>query len=114
MVCGDPFVSSMLSSGKHHCRKCGSVVCQSCSNERRPIPLLGYKEPVRVCDRCADRIDTERMSGANEMVPTSSEGSPKKMRSSRSRLRRNLTGSEQAVQDALFAGKLRCMQPRSW
>ena len=112
-MCGDPFISSMLSSGKHHCRKCGSVICQSCSNERRPIPLLGYKEPVRVCDRCADRIDMERMSGANEMVPPSSEGSPQKMRK-RLKQRRVLTGSEKSIQDALFAGKLRCLQPRSW
>jgi len=34
----------LLSSGKHHCRKCGQVVCATCSSAR----VLSY----RICDGC--------------------------------------------------------------
>ena len=36
---------------KHHCRKCGDVVCDSCSTQRLKIP--GYIEAQRMCDACA-------------------------------------------------------------
>ncbi|MES1911923.1 MAG: hypothetical protein MHM6MM_004281 [Cercozoa sp. M6MM] len=35
---------------KHHCRRCGDVVCDKCSRNRQ---LLRFSsQPVRVCDRC--------------------------------------------------------------
>ncbi|KNC48397.1 uncharacterized protein AMSG_04846 [Thecamonas trahens ATCC 50062] len=37
---------------KHHCRQCGAVFCNSCSNKRIPLPHLGYHEPVRICLDC--------------------------------------------------------------
>jgi hypothetical protein len=37
---------------KHHCRRCGKVVCSMCSLNRVVLPALGYFEPVRVCDTC--------------------------------------------------------------
>lgn len=42
---------------RHHCHRCGSVVCQACSNQQAPIPLFGIHHPVRVCDKCFHRPD---------------------------------------------------------
>lgn len=49
-VCARPFDSKSLSV--HHCRQCGQGVCDSCSKTRRPCPLRGWDNPVRVCDTC--------------------------------------------------------------
>jgi len=40
---------------KHHCRRCGHIFCSECapSDNRMPIPSLGYDEPVRHCLRCS-------------------------------------------------------------
>lgn len=35
---------------RHHCRRCGRLVCHSCSS--RKMALEGSEEPVRVCDQC--------------------------------------------------------------
>ncbi|KAI0981051.1 hypothetical protein GJ496_008636 [Pomphorhynchus laevis] len=37
---------------KHHCRKCGQVVCYSCSSKRMALPEFGIDNEVRVCDTC--------------------------------------------------------------
>eukprot|EP01062_Namystynia_karyoxenos_P083680 TRINITY_DN966_c0_g1_i1.p1 TRINITY_DN966_c0_g1~~TRINITY_DN966_c0_g1_i1.p1 ORF type:complete len:1079 (+),score=202.80 TRINITY_DN966_c0_g1_i1:98-3238(+) len=39
------------SSGKHHCRQCGWVVCIRCSTNNMPVEGYGER-PVRVCDHC--------------------------------------------------------------
>ncbi|KAG9510367.1 Pleckstrin-likey domain-containing family F member 2, partial [Fragariocoptes setiger] len=36
---------------KHHCRKCGRIVCNTCSSRRFLLPHQSNK-PVRVCDPC--------------------------------------------------------------
>eukprot|EP01062_Namystynia_karyoxenos_P022481 TRINITY_DN18642_c0_g1_i2.p1 TRINITY_DN18642_c0_g1~~TRINITY_DN18642_c0_g1_i2.p1 ORF type:complete len:1234 (+),score=310.52 TRINITY_DN18642_c0_g1_i2:98-3799(+) len=47
MACCSPFT---LTRRRHHCRKCGIVVCESCSPARLRLP--GYNERQRVCRRC--------------------------------------------------------------
>jgi hypothetical protein len=53
---------------KHHCRLCGKVVCASCSAKRKPTEASisnggrasmrwPWKEPVRVCDGCWEKVD---------------------------------------------------------
>ena len=39
---------------KHHCRKCGDLVCVLCApnDNQRPVPEFGYMESVRVCLKC--------------------------------------------------------------
>ena len=49
-----PLPSPPLPS-QHHCRKCGSVVCGSCSTQRFLLPQISSK-PLRVCDRCYDKL----------------------------------------------------------
>jgi len=40
---------------RHHCRKCGSVVCGSCSTRRYLLPNVSSK-PIRVCDPCYESL----------------------------------------------------------
>jgi len=37
---------------RHHCRHCGRVFCQKCTEQKGRIPNLGYDEIMRVCDEC--------------------------------------------------------------
>eukprot|EP01083_Nonionella_stella_P251183 866896_1 len=43
-ICNKPFHKTLFSSGKHHCRKCGKVICHSCSRYR--------VQSYRICDLC--------------------------------------------------------------
>jgi len=44
-----------LLNRKHHCRSCGNLVCAACTTFR-PLPVLGYATPVRVCKSCVVRL----------------------------------------------------------
>lgn len=35
---------------RHHCRRCGRLVCHACSSGKMVVE--GSEEPVRVCDQC--------------------------------------------------------------
>lgn len=37
---------------RHHCRKCGALVCGKCSSFKMIVPNIDAKKPVRVCDKC--------------------------------------------------------------
>ena len=37
---------------KHHCRACGNIICDKCSQYKKPVPIYGYYKPVRICKRC--------------------------------------------------------------
>eukprot|EP00735_Rhodelphis_limneticus_P014100 TRINITY_DN808_c0_g1::TRINITY_DN808_c0_g1_i2::g.25436::m.25436 TRINITY_DN808_c0_g1::TRINITY_DN808_c0_g1_i2::g.25436 ORF type:complete len:709 (+),score=125.82,sp/Q5YLM1/DGLA_RAT/34.78/3e-15,FYVE/PF01363.16/3.9e-13,FYVE/PF01363.16/9.2e-12,Lipase_3/PF01764.20/1.6e-20,Abhydrolase_6/PF12697.2/0.16,PAS_7/PF12860.2/0.3,FYVE_2/PF02318.11/0.12,FYVE_2/PF02318.11/34 TRINITY_DN808_c0_g1_i2:60-2186(+) len=37
---------------RHHCRRCGQVVCNACSSNFQSIPEYGIFIPSRVCDSC--------------------------------------------------------------
>mmetsp|Transcript_18088 Transcript_18088/g.13130 ORF Transcript_18088/g.13130 Transcript_18088/m.13130 type:complete len:223 (+) Transcript_18088:325-993(+) len=37
---------------QHHCRKCGTAVCHTCSNYFVPLFDLAYENRVRVCRNC--------------------------------------------------------------
>jgi hypothetical protein len=47
-----------LTRRRHHCRKCGAVVCNRCSLGRANVPEHGWHTPVRCCDKCVR--DAER------------------------------------------------------
>lgn len=44
-----------LLTRRHHCRKCGAVVCGPCSNKRFLLPNQSSK-PLRVCLNCYDLL----------------------------------------------------------
>eukprot|EP00026_Physarum_polycephalum_P010258 Phypoly_transcript_10414.p1 GENE.Phypoly_transcript_10414~~Phypoly_transcript_10414.p1 ORF type:complete len:357 (+),score=73.21 Phypoly_transcript_10414:41-1072(+) len=39
---------------KHHCRKCGNIFCDACSDHRINLPEYGFTKPVRACSKCAE------------------------------------------------------------
>ncbi|XP_067935312.1 RUN and FYVE domain-containing protein 2-like [Watersipora subatra] len=39
-----------LARRKHHCRNCGDIYCDECSNQKMMLP--SSSKPVRVCDNC--------------------------------------------------------------
>merc|ERR1712025_312022 len=47
-VCSEKF---FVFKRRHHCRKCGMIVCENCSKGRM-ILNAEEKIPVRVCDAC--------------------------------------------------------------
>ncbi|XP_065159950.1 zinc finger FYVE domain-containing protein 1-like isoform X3 [Atheta coriaria] len=51
-VCSNPFGRLIP---LHHCRECGKGVCDDCSVSKKPVPLRGWHEPVRVCDNCCNK-----------------------------------------------------------
>ncbi|OQR90375.1 hypothetical protein ACHHYP_05580 [Achlya hypogyna] len=67
MVCKDEF---SFWNRKHHCRRCGAVVCDTCSNNRsanihRDLTPVA-NEPARVCDLCIQVIDEKIALGLNQ------------------------------------------------
>ena len=37
----------------HHCRSCGKIVCETCSDNKMSLPHLGIGRRCRVCNHCA-------------------------------------------------------------
>lgn len=57
-MCCRRSVFSMLNR-RHHCRRCGRVVCHSCSKKKLEIPELYEEVPVRACDDCVKQSQTK-------------------------------------------------------
>jgi len=51
---------------RHHCRKCGRVVCNDCSNKRFLLPEQS-KKPLRVCLQCYDELSRQQSVGQNNV-----------------------------------------------
>ncbi|XP_022201227.2 pleckstrin homology domain-containing family F member 2 isoform X2 [Nilaparvata lugens] len=49
---------------RHHCRKCGAVVCGPCSNKRFLLPSQSSK-PLRVCLDCYDTLSRAKAQHNN-------------------------------------------------
>jgi len=48
---------------RHHCRKCGAVVCNACSSKKYHLPAQS-KKPLRVCDICFQTLTALDNAGA--------------------------------------------------
>jgi len=80
-VCHQGF--SMLKRRKHHCRKCGSVVCDRCSGNRLVLPNIHKTNKQRVCNSCvkgghAEAMDENTLrqwTGSRKMRSSSSTSS---------------------------------------
>jgi FYVE/RhoGEF/PH domain-containing protein 5/6 len=46
------FVEFTLINRRHHCRKCGDLVCSRCSQHKMLVPNIDAKKALRVCDVC--------------------------------------------------------------
>jgi rubredoxin len=56
MVCTKTKFSAI--TRRHHCRKCGLVVCNKCSTKKFLLPHISNK-PLRVCDNCFDVLSSQ-------------------------------------------------------
>ncbi|KAF4526269.1 hypothetical protein B566_EDAN010979 [Ephemera danica] len=55
-------VSFSMFNRRHHCRRCGRVVCGTCSVRRAKVD--GYGDlPVRICDDCHEHMNKQRVEG---------------------------------------------------
>jgi len=57
-LCHDHFTALFR---RHHCRKCGMVVCGSCSKHKVMVPSVKATKKVRVCDSCYE--ETQKAVG---------------------------------------------------
>uniref|UniRef100_A0A914I9L2 Hepatocyte growth factor-regulated tyrosine kinase substrate n=1 Tax=Globodera rostochiensis TaxID=31243 RepID=A0A914I9L2_GLORO len=44
---------------KHHCRACGQIFCDKCSNKQMLLPQFGIEKKVRVCEACFDKSNNQ-------------------------------------------------------
>ena len=51
-TCNKCYKEFTLFRRKHHCRSCGYVFCDKCSDYKKPCPILGYYKDVRHCQDC--------------------------------------------------------------
>lgn len=50
---------------RHHCRNCGDIFCDKCTQGRVALTADKDAQPVRVCDRCLAEV-TQRLAGTKE------------------------------------------------
>jgi hypothetical protein len=41
---------------RHHCRSCGRILCNECSQERIILESLGYQNKKRTCEKCVEGL----------------------------------------------------------
>uniref|UniRef100_A0A5B7CF94 FYVE-type domain-containing protein n=1 Tax=Davidia involucrata TaxID=16924 RepID=A0A5B7CF94_DAVIN len=61
-ACGTDFGAFVR---KHHCRNCGDIFCDKCTQGRIALTADEYAQPVRVCDQCLAEV-TQRLGNAKE------------------------------------------------
>src|SRR5262249_54428664 len=45
---------------RHHCRGCGEIFCDNCTDNRVSLTFYGYEDPQRVCAACFGKIQESR------------------------------------------------------
>lgn len=53
-VCEECTAKFGITTRRHHCRHCGRLLCNKCSDKHMPILKYNLTKPVRVCDICSD------------------------------------------------------------
>ncbi|KAL7261731.1 hypothetical protein ACSBR1_000194 [Camellia fascicularis] len=93
-ACGTDFNAFVR---KHHCRNCGDIFCDKCTQGRTALTADENTQPVRVCDRCLAEV-TQRLSNAKEVASKSAglwshEDLAKKLQEEMERNRKATSGS---------------------
>uniref|UniRef100_A0A0K2U3Q5 Lateral signaling target protein 2 homolog n=1 Tax=Lepeophtheirus salmonis TaxID=72036 RepID=A0A0K2U3Q5_LEPSM len=52
---------------KHHCRSCGLLFCNNCTDQFSPIPTEQLYSPVRVCDDCYATLKSSSSSSLSTL-----------------------------------------------
>lgn len=58
---------SIILLSQHHCRNCGDIFCNECSDNKMPLPSSA--KPVRVCDNCHPLL-LQRYSSTGNWEPS--------------------------------------------
>lgn len=74
-MCCKKSVFTMLTR-RHHCRRCGRVICHTCSTKRITIPKLYENILVRVCNDCARQTEEAQKLNPDNVASTSTEKPP--------------------------------------
>eukprot|EP00112_Aurelia_sp_Birch-Aquarium-sp1_P015437 Seg3418.3 transcript_id=Seg3418.3/GoldUCD/mRNA.D3Y31 product="Pleckstrin-like domain-containing family F member 2" protein_id=Seg3418.3/GoldUCD/D3Y31 len=53
---------------RHHCRRCGLVVCGNCSSRKFLLPDISMK-PIRVCDTCYEKLSSGAAKPTDKLTP---------------------------------------------
>ena len=73
--CFKQIKAGIFTSGKHHCRRCGQMICGNCSKNKISLARLGQgNEPVRVCDHCC-KHEARRTACLSQYIPKLMQGS---------------------------------------
>uniref|UniRef100_A0A182PQ67 FYVE-type domain-containing protein n=1 Tax=Anopheles epiroticus TaxID=199890 RepID=A0A182PQ67_9DIPT len=96
MCCRRTF--SMLNR-RHHCRRCGRVVCHSCSKRKIRLPNFYENVAVRVCDNCWENLAGSQSKDGTAVGSEAAAAAPPSATSSRasdagSQYEWQLTGNE--------------------
>lgn len=51
-ICSNCDSKFTFTKRRHHCRKCGELVCMKCSTQRVVIAAVDKNKPLRICDLC--------------------------------------------------------------
>ncbi|RVE55328.1 hypothetical protein evm_000226 [Chilo suppressalis] len=70
MLCNTSIFSMIIR--RHHCRRCGRLVCHACSRRRMQVPTYPSSVKFRVCDDCYTQTMNKRTSSDNENLMLSS------------------------------------------
>ncbi|XP_052196316.1 protein FREE1-like [Diospyros lotus] len=78
---------------RHHCRNCGDIFCDKCTQGRIALTADQYAVPVRVCDRCMAEV-SQRLANPNRKVtpPQSHEDLAKKLKEEMEKNRKASSG----------------------
>lgn len=79
---------------KHHCRNCGDIFCDKCTQGRIALTADENAQPVRVCDQCMAEV-TQRLSNAKEAAArvTEVQSHEELVRKLREEMEKNRKGS---------------------
>ena len=45
---------------RHHCRRCGNLVCKSCSKHKKLLSNIDKNKPVRICNDCYQLLSSQK------------------------------------------------------